>query len=178
MQVIHRISAVQTEYSLWSRNPETNGVLITVRELGIGSVAYSPLDSGFLSGRFTTLDDLAQDDFRRSNPRFQGDNFDKNLRLVERVRQVAAEKQVTAAQLALAWVLAQGDDVVPIPGTKRRRYLEENAAADAIRLSEEDPQQMDEALPVGVTSGAVPGDESAEAQTPVSATTRRNCTRL
>jgi len=135
---VHRITALQTEWSLWTRDPETDGVLDTVRQLGIGFVAYSPLGRGFLSGAFRTLEDLAADDFRRHNPRFQGENFQKNLELVERVRNVAESKGVSAAQLALAWVLAQGDDVVPIPGTKRRRYLEENVAADDIALTAEE----------------------------------------
>ena len=128
------ITALQTEWSLWTRDPETNGVLATVRELGIGFVPYAPLGRGILSGSIRTTDDLAPDDFRRNNPRFAGENFAKNLLLVERVKQIAAEKGVTPGQLALAWVLAQGEDVAPIPGTKHRSYLEENAAADDVRL--------------------------------------------
>jgi len=147
------ITALQTEWSLWTRDPETNGVLATVRELGIGFVAYSPLGRGFLSGSIQTTDDLAPDDFRRHNPRFAGDNFVKNLLLVDRVREIAAEKGITPGQLALAWVLAQGDDVVPIPGTKRRSYLEENAAADDVRLTPDDISRLDEAFPPGAAGG-------------------------
>jgi aryl-alcohol dehydrogenase-like predicted oxidoreductase len=149
---VHPISALQTEYSLWTRDPE-DAVLPTVRELGIGFVAYSPLGRGFLSGAITKPDDLAEDDFRRRNPRFQGANFDKNLELVERVREIAAERDVTPGQLALAWLLHRGDDVVPIPGTKRREYLEENAGADGIELTEEDLARIEEAAPAGVTAG-------------------------
>jgi len=149
---VHPISALQTEYSLWTRDPE-DSVLPTVRELGIGFVAYSPLGRGFLSGAITKPDDLAEDDFRRRNPRFQGANFDKNLELVERVREIAAERDVTPGQLALAWLLHRGDDVVPIPGTKRREYLEENAAASAIELSADELERIDEAAPAGVTAG-------------------------
>src|SRR5437899_2194991 len=125
----HPITALQTEYSLWSRDPEDNEVLDTVRELGIGFVAYSPLGRGFLTGAYSSPDDFADDDFRRYHPRFQGANFQRNFALVERVRELAQEKDVTPAQLALAWVLSRGDEVVPIPGTKRRSYLEENAGA-------------------------------------------------
>ncbi len=150
---VHPVTAVQTEWSLWSRDVEDNGVLETVRELGIGFVAYSPLGRGFLSGQIRTLDDLGPDDFRRHSPRFQGDNFQKNLELVDRVRELAAARDVTPSQLALAWVLAQGDDVVPIPGTKRRRYLEENIAASGIRLSEDDLRAIDEAAPAGAAAG-------------------------
>jgi aryl-alcohol dehydrogenase-like predicted oxidoreductase len=128
-------------------------VLPTVRELGIGFVAYSPLGRGFLSGAITKPDDLAEDDFRRRNPRFQGANFDKNLELVERVREIAAERDVTPGQLALAWLLHRGDDVVPIPGTKRREYLEENAAASEIELSAEELERIDAAAPSGGTAG-------------------------
>ena len=149
---VHPISALQTEYSLWTRDPE-DAVLPTVRELGIGFVAYSPLGRGFLSGAITKPDDLAEDDFRRRNPRFQGANFDKNLELVERVREIAAERDVTPGQLALAWLLAQGEDIVPIPGTKRREYLEENAAASGIELSADELERIDEAAPAGVTAG-------------------------
>ena len=147
------ITALQTEWSLWTRDPETDGVLATVRELGIGFVAYSPLGRGFLSGSIRTLDDLAPDDFRRRNPRFSGENFAKNLALVEVVREIAAEKGVSPTEVALAWVLAQGDDVVPIPGTKRRAYLEQNAAADDLRLSVEDSRRLDDAFPPGITAG-------------------------
>jgi aryl-alcohol dehydrogenase-like predicted oxidoreductase len=149
---VHPISALQTEYSLWSRDPEAE-VLPTVRELGIGFVAYSPLGRGFLSGRFRSPDDLPADDFRRNHPRFQGENFQRNLELVERVREIAEEKGVTSGQLALAWVLAQGKDIVPIPGTKRREYLEENVAATEIELTPEDLARLDEAAPPGATSG-------------------------
>jgi aryl-alcohol dehydrogenase-like predicted oxidoreductase len=143
---------------LWTRDPETDGVLETVRQLGIGFVAYSPLGRGFLSGAYRTLGDLEADDFRRHNPRFQGENFQKNLELVERVEEMAVAKGVTAAQLALAWVLAQGDDVVPIPGTKRRTNLEENVAADAIDLTPEELRRIDEVLPVGAAAGDRYGD--------------------
>ena len=149
---VHPISALQTEYSLWTRDVE-NRILPTTRELGIGFVAYSPLGRGFLSGRFRSPDDLPEDDFRRSNPRFQGENFERNLRIVDRVRQIAEEKGVTPAQLALAWVHSRGEDVVPIPGTKRRRYLEENVAATEIELTDDDLRRLDEAAPPGVTSG-------------------------
>ena len=126
---VHPVTAVQTEWSLWTRDVEENGVLDTVRELGIGFVAYSPLGRGFLSGRFRSIDDLAPDDLRRNHPRFQGDNFARNLELVDRVREIADDKGVTASQLALAWVLARGEDVVPIPGTTRVENLEQNVAA-------------------------------------------------
>ena len=132
---------------------EVNGVLGTVRELGIGFVAYSPLGRGFLSGSFKTPEDFPENDFRRHHPRFQGENFERNLKLVDRVTQMAADKGVTPAQMALAWVLAQGEDVVPIPGTKRRRYLEENVAAAEVALSAEDLARLDEILPPGATSG-------------------------
>ena len=155
---VHRITALQTEWSLWTRDPETNGVLATVRELGIGFVPYSPLGRGFLSGAFRSLEDLAPDDFRRHNPRFQGENFQKNLELVDRVREIAADKGVAPSQLALAWVLAQGDDVVPIPGTKRRAYLEENVAADDIALTDEELHRIDEVLPAGAAAGDRYGD--------------------
>ncbi|MEJ7788406.1 MAG: aldo/keto reductase [Thermoleophilaceae bacterium] len=149
---VHPIAALQTEYSLWSRDPESE-ILPTVRELGIGYVAYSPLGRGFLSGAIKSLDDLDENDFRRQNPRFQGENFEKNLELVDRVEEIADEKGVKAGQLALAWVLAQGDDIVPIPGTKRRSYLEENSAAAEIELSEDDLRRIDEAMPAGATAG-------------------------
>jgi aryl-alcohol dehydrogenase-like predicted oxidoreductase len=151
-QATHPIAALQTEYSLWSRDPEEE-ILPTVRELGIGFVAYSPLGRGFLTGRFRSFEDLPEGDFRRSSPRFQGDNFDRNLELVERVEEIAAEKGVTAGQLALAWVLAQGPDIVPIPGTKHVAYLEQNVAAAEIELSEEDLRRIDEAAPAGVAAG-------------------------
>jgi len=151
---VHPITALQTEYSLWTREVEENGVLATVRELGIGFVAYSPLGRGFLTGRFQKFEDLPEDDFRRHSPRFQGDNFQKNLELLHEVEAIAQEKGVTPSQLALAWVLAQREDIVPIPGTKHLRYLEENAAAVAIELRAEDLERIDAAFPVGVTAGA------------------------
>jgi aryl-alcohol dehydrogenase-like predicted oxidoreductase len=149
---VHPISALQTEYSLWTRDPEDQ-LLATVRELGIGFVAYSPLGRGFLSGKYKSAEDLPEDDFRRHAPRFQGENFQRNLELVERVEQIAREKGVKAGQLALAWVLHQGDDIVPIPGTKRRSYLEENVAAAEIEFSERDLARIDEAAPVGAAAG-------------------------
>ena len=149
---IHPISALQTEYSLWSRDPEDE-VLPTVRELGIGFVAYSPLGRGFLSGRFQSPEDLEEGDFRRRNPRFQGENFQRNLELVERVREIAEEKNATPAQLALAWVLAQGEDIVPIPGTKRRERLEENVAALDVELTDADLERIEAAFPKGATAG-------------------------
>jgi aryl-alcohol dehydrogenase-like predicted oxidoreductase len=149
---VHPITALQTEYSLWSRDPEDE-ILPTVRELGIGFVAYSPLGRGFLSGRFRSLGDLDPEDFRRNNPRFQGENFTRNLDLVERVQEIAAEKGVTAAQLALAWVLAQGSDIVPIPGTKRVAYLEENLGALDVELTGDDLARIEAAFPRGITSG-------------------------
>jgi aryl-alcohol dehydrogenase-like predicted oxidoreductase len=148
----HPITALQTEYSLWSREPEEE-ILPTVRELGIGFVPYSPLGRGFLTGQIRSPEDLAPDDFRRHNPRFQGENFQRNLELVERVEEIAAEKGVTPGPLALAWVLAQGDDLVPIPGTKRIRYLEENVAAAEVELSEDDLRRIDEAAPRGSAAG-------------------------
>jgi aryl-alcohol dehydrogenase-like predicted oxidoreductase len=144
---IHPITAVQTEYSLWTRDPEHNGVLDTCRELGIGFVPYSPLGRGFLSGRFTSPDDLDDNDFRKHGPRFTGENLDKNLVLAGKVAEIAGEKGITPAQLALAWVLAKGDDLVPIPGTKRRKYLEENAAADDVELTTEDLERIEAELP-------------------------------
>jgi aryl-alcohol dehydrogenase-like predicted oxidoreductase len=149
---VHPISALQSEYSLWSRDPEDE-VLPTVRELGIGFVAYSPLGRGFLTGRIHSLDDLEEDDYRRMSPRFRGDNFARNLTLVERVRELAEAKGVTASQLALAWVSAQGEDIVPIPGTKHVSYLEENAAASGIELSQDELARIDEAAPQGIAAG-------------------------
>jgi aryl-alcohol dehydrogenase-like predicted oxidoreductase len=143
---VHPISAVQSEYSLWSRDIEDE-VIPALRELGIGLVAYSPLGRGFLSGRFKSLDDLEADDFRRYSPRFQGENFDKNLELVARIRDIASGKSVTPSQLALAWVLHRGGDIVPIPGTKRREYLEENVAAVEVELSPEEMEEIEAALP-------------------------------
>lgn len=148
----HPLSALQSEYSLWSRDPEDD-VLPTLRELGIGFVAYSPLGRGFLTGQLKSPDDFADDDYRRNSPRFQGENFTKNLELVERITAIAERKGVTPGQLALAWVLAQGDDIVPIPGTKRRRYLEENIAAGALAVSESEIAEIAEALPKGAAAG-------------------------
>jgi aryl-alcohol dehydrogenase-like predicted oxidoreductase len=149
---VHPISALQTEYSLWTRDPE-DAVLPTVRELGVGFVAYSPLGRGFLSGAIQSPDDLAEGDFRRNNPRFQGENFRRNLELVDRVREIADEKDVTPGQLALAWLLHRDEHIVPIPGTKRVSYLEENAAASDIELSRDDLDRIDGAAPKGVTAG-------------------------
>ncbi len=149
---VHPISVLQTEYSLWSRDPEDE-ILPTIRELGIGFVAYSPLGRGFLSGTITSLDDFAADDYRRFSPRFQGENFEKNLQLVERVKEIAAQKGVTPGQLAIAWLLAQGDDIVPIPGTKRRTYLEENVVATTITFSKEELDRIDEVAPKNVAAG-------------------------
>jgi aryl-alcohol dehydrogenase-like predicted oxidoreductase len=149
---VHPITALQTEYSLWSRDPEDE-ILPTVRELGIGFVPYSPLGRGFLTGRFQRVDDLAEDDFRRQHPRFQGENLDRNLELVERVRAIAEEKGVTPGQLALAWVLRQGEDVAPIPGTKRVKYLEENGSAVRVTLTPQELKRIDAILPPGAASG-------------------------
>jgi aryl-alcohol dehydrogenase-like predicted oxidoreductase len=149
---VHPIAALQTEYSLWSRDAESE-ILPTVRELGVGFVAYSPLGRGFLTGRFRTIDDLPADDWRRQNPRFQGENFARNLRLVDEVQRMAREKGCTAGQLALAWVLAQGDDIVPIPGTKRRSYLEENVGAVDVALTTDDRARLDRVLPPGAAAG-------------------------
>ena len=149
---VHPISALQTEYSLWSRDVEDE-ILPTVRELGIGFVAYSPLGRGFLTGQIQRFEDLPEGDFRRSSPRFQGENFQKNLELVGRVKEIANEKGVAASQLALAWLLHQGEDIVPIPGTKRRKYLEENVAAVGITLTDEELKRIDEATPKGAASG-------------------------
>jgi aryl-alcohol dehydrogenase-like predicted oxidoreductase len=150
---VHPIAALQSEYSLWTRDPEDE-VLATCRELGIGFVAYSPLGRGFLTGQFKRPEDIPADDYRRFSPRFQGENFQKNLELVTQVEAIAAEKGCTPSQLALAWVLAQGDDIVPIPGTKRRKYLEENAAALSVTLSDADLRRIAEVAPLGVASGA------------------------
>jgi aryl-alcohol dehydrogenase-like predicted oxidoreductase len=149
---VHPITALQTEYSLWSRDPEAE-ILPTVRELGIGFVAYSPLGRGFLSGRFRSPSDFPEDDFRRHHPRFQGENFERNMELVARVEELAEEKGVTAGQLALAWVLHQGEDIVPIPGTKRVSYLEENVAAAEVELSADDLRRLEEIAPAGATAG-------------------------
>jgi aryl-alcohol dehydrogenase-like predicted oxidoreductase len=149
---IHPIAALQTEYSLWSRDPEDE-ILPTLQELGIGFVPYSPLGRGFLTGAITTPDDFAADDFRRRSPRFQGENFAKNLQVVEQVKAIAAEKGVTTGQLALAWLLAQGDYIVPIPGTKRRSYLEENVGATNVTLTAEDLSRINAVAPQGIAAG-------------------------
>jgi len=143
---VHPIAAVQSEYSLWSRDIE-NEVIPALRALGIALVAYSPLGRGFLSGRIKSIDDLEPDDFRRFSPRFQGENLDRNLALVDRIAEIAAQKGVTPSQLALAWVLNRGEDIVPIPGTKRRRYLEENVAATEIELTDDETAEIASALP-------------------------------
>ena len=149
---VHPISALQTEYSLWTRDPEAE-ILPTCRELGIGFVAYSPLGRGFLTGRFARFEDLPADDYRRNNPRFQGENFQKNLDLVADVKQMAREKGCTPSQLALAWLLARGPDIVPIPGTKRRQYLEENARGADVTLAADDLRRLDTVAPLGVAAG-------------------------
>ncbi len=143
---VHPITALQTEYSMWTRDPETE-ILPTCRELGIGFVPYSPLGRGFLSGRFSKPEDLDEGDFRRNGPRFTGENLEANLKLAAKVKEIAEEKDVTPAQLALAWVLAQGEDLVPIPGTKRREYLEQNAAAVDVELTDDDLERIDAELP-------------------------------
>ena len=149
---VHHITALQTEYSLWSRDPEDK-ILATVRELGIGFVSYSPLGRGFLTGRFKEFEDLAQDDYRRFSPRFQGDNFQKNLELVKKVEEIAKEKNITAAQLALAWVMAQGEDIIPIPGTKRIKYLVENASSVDVYLSKEELEKIERVFPKDAAAG-------------------------
>jgi aryl-alcohol dehydrogenase-like predicted oxidoreductase len=149
---VHPIAALQTEYSLWTRDPE-DGVLQTTRELGVAFIAYSPLGRGFLTGQLKRYEDLAPDDWRRNSPRFQGDNFQKNLDLVARVDQLAQEKKCTPSQLALAWLVAQGDDIIPIPGTKRRKYLEENVAALNLKLSANDLSEIEEVAPKGAVHG-------------------------
>jgi aryl-alcohol dehydrogenase-like predicted oxidoreductase len=156
---VHPIAALQTEYSLWTRDPETTGTLDACRKLGIALVAYSPLGRGFLTGAIKSPDDFDADDYRRNNPRFQGDNFTRNLKLVEQVRKLASDKGCTPSQLALAWVLAQGDDILPIPGTKRRKYLEENAHAIDVKLEKSELEALDKAFPVD----AAAGDRYAEA---------------
>lgn len=148
----HPITALQTEYSLWTRDPESE-ILPVVRELGIGFVAYSPLGRGFLTGRFKSLDDLPEDDTRRNHPRFQGENFERNLHLARTVEEIAREKNATSAQIALAWLLAQGEDIVPIPGTKRRDYLEQNLHALELPLTQEDRRRIEQAFPCGAASG-------------------------
>ena len=150
---VHPITALQSEYSLWTRDVEENDVLAACRELGIGFVPYSPLGRGFLSGEIKKFEDMEADDWRRTNPRFQGENFDKNIKLVEKLEEIAREKEVTASQLALAWVLAQGQDVVPIPGTKRVKYMEENAAAADIILSQEELAAIEDVFPTNAAAG-------------------------
>lgn len=149
---VYPLAMLQTEYSLWTREPETD-VLPVCRELGIGLVAYSPLGRGFLTGAFQKPEDFAPDDFRRHSPRYQGENFERNLRLVEKVKEMASQKNCTPGQLALAWLLAQGEDIVPIPGTKRRERLEENLRAVEVELSAEDLQRIEEIVPLGVAAG-------------------------
>jgi aryl-alcohol dehydrogenase-like predicted oxidoreductase len=149
---VHPIAALQTEYSLWTRDPE-DGVLAACRKLGVGFVAYSPLGRGFLTGQIKRFEDLAPDDYRRNTPRFQGENFEKNLQLVARVTEIAKERGCTPGQLALAWVSAQGKDIVPIPGTKRRKYLEENVGAEQVRLGADELRRIDEVAPKGVAAG-------------------------
>jgi len=157
---VHPITALQTEYSLWTRDPEAE-VLPTVRALGIGFVAYSPLGRGFLTGRFTSPDDFEEGDFRANHPRFQGENFQRNLELVERVKAIAREKRCAPGQLALAWALSRGDDIVPIPGTKQVRYVEENARARDVELTDEDLARLDDVAPVGAAAGERYADMSS-----------------
>jgi aryl-alcohol dehydrogenase-like predicted oxidoreductase len=149
---VHPITALQTEYSLWTRDVEEE-ILPTCRELGIGFVPYSPLGRGFLTGQFKTFEDLPADDTRRNHPRFQGENFQKNLDLVKKVEEMANQKDCTPSQIALAWLLSQGEDIVPIPGTKRRKYLEENVGALDVKLSKEDLDQINAIFPHGITAG-------------------------
>ena len=151
---VHPVTALQSEYSLWTRDVEGNGVLNACRELNIGFVAYSPLGRGFLSGQITKFEDLAEDDYRRHSPRFQGENFDRNLQLVHKVEEIASSKGITTSQLALAWVLARSDDIVPIPGTKRRKYLEQNAAAADVSLTDDEIQQIETVFPPDAAAGA------------------------
>lgn len=151
-QAVHPITALQTEYSLWSREPEAE-ILKTVRELGIGFVAYSPLGRGFLTGRWSKPEDIPENDWRRNQPRFQGDNFYSNLKIVDTIRQLALDKSVKPSQIALAWVLAQGDDIVPIPGTKTLEYLKENIAATEIKLTDEEIKLLSSSIPVGSAKG-------------------------
>jgi aryl-alcohol dehydrogenase-like predicted oxidoreductase len=150
----HPLTAVQTEYSLWTRDIEHNGVLDTVRKLGIGFVPYSPLGRGFLTGAITSPDDFEEGDFRKNNPRFKGENFKKNLAIVDKLRKLAEKKEYTPAQVALAWVLAKGEDLIPIPGTKRRKYLEENVQAASIKLSREEVSEIDSVFPPDTTAGS------------------------
>ncbi len=158
---VHPISAVESEWSLWTRDIEDNRVLQTARELGIGLVPYSPLGRGFLTGQIRRFEDLPADDFRRASPRFIGLNFQKNLNLVTKVKEIADEKDCTLGQLALAWLLYQGDDVVPIPGTKRRRYLEENAGSVGVKLTQTDLQRIQAAAPPGAVVGERYADMSS-----------------
>jgi aryl-alcohol dehydrogenase-like predicted oxidoreductase len=151
---VHPIAALQSEYSLWTRDVETNGVLAACRELGVGFVPYSPLGRGFLTGRFKSQSDLGEGDYRRTHPRFQDENFERNLRITQVLEQIAAEKKCTAGQLALAWLLAQGSDIAPIPGTKRIKYLEENAAAADITLTGAELARINQAIPAGIAAGA------------------------
>jgi len=150
---VHPIAAIQSEYSLWTRDPETNGVLETCRELGIGFVAYSPLGRGFLTGKIQKPSDLEEKDWRRQNPRFVGENFEKNLKLAEHVKSLAKKKECTAAQLSLAWVMARGEDIVPIPGTKRLKYLEENMGAVRVAFARQEMEEIDRLFPVGAAAG-------------------------
>ena len=150
---VHPITTLQPEYSLWTRDPETNDVLATCRELGIGFVAYSPLGRGFLTGQFQRFEDFAPDDYRRNSPRFQGENFQKNLDLLRKIEELALEKRCKPSQLALAWVMEQGNDIVPIPGTKRKKYLEENAAAAEIKLSRQDLARINNVFPIDAAAG-------------------------
>ena len=149
---MHPVSALQTEYSLWSREPEDE-IIPTCRTLGIGFIPYAPLGRGFLTGAFKSIEDFRSDDFRRTSPRFQGENFEKNLELVRHIQALAAEKGCTPSQLALAWVMAQGDDMVPIPGTKRREFLEENVGAINVSLTPQDLARIDEIAPKGAAAG-------------------------
>jgi aryl-alcohol dehydrogenase-like predicted oxidoreductase len=149
---VHPVSALQTEYSLWSREVEDE-ILTVCRELGIGFVPYSPLGRGFLTGQIKKFDDLAEDDYRRHSPRFQGENFQKNIDLVHKIEELAAQKNCTPSQLALAWLLAQGNDIVPIPGTKRRKYLEENLGALQVELTQQELELINEIAPKGVAAG-------------------------
>ena len=157
---VHPITALQSEWSLWTRDPEPE-VLPTVRELGIGFVAYSPLGRGFLAGRFSSPEELTEGDFRKNHPRMQAENFERNRALAAKVRQLAEAKGCTPAQLALAWVLSRGEDVVPIPGTKRREYLEQNAAASELELTDDELRELDEAFPPGAAAGARYADMSS-----------------
>jgi aryl-alcohol dehydrogenase-like predicted oxidoreductase len=150
---VHPIASVQSEYSLWTRDPESDGVLETCRNLGIGFLAYSPLGRGFLTGQIKRFEDLDADDYRRHNPRFQGENFSKNLELVAGIEQLAEQKGCNASQLALAWVLSKGPHIVPIPGTKRRKYLEQNAGAEALKITPAELKEIDAILPLGAASG-------------------------